>query len=86
MIEGSGKFSQKYGWFEIRCRVPMGKGYWPAFWLLPDNRRQCAEALALVRRVLAARGALPDEGGRRLERIEAIFEGAPAEGSRDKAA
>jgi hypothetical protein len=54
--------------------------------LLPDNRRQCAEALALVRRVLAARGALPDEGRRRLERIEAIFDGLRAEGSRDKAA
>jgi len=39
MIEGSGKFSQKYGWFEIRCRVPMGKGFWPAFWLLPATRK-----------------------------------------------
>ena len=32
--------------------------------LLPGNRRQCEEALALVRRVLAARGALPEEGRR----------------------
>ena len=39
MIEGSGKFAQRYGWFEIRCRVPRGKGYWPAFWLLPATRR-----------------------------------------------
>jgi beta-glucanase (GH16 family) len=38
MIEGSGKFSQKYGWFEVRCRVPAGKGFWPAFWLLPATR------------------------------------------------
>ena len=45
--------------------------------LLPDNRRQCEEALALVRRVLAARGALPEEGRRRLERIEAMFAGPP---------
>jgi pimeloyl-ACP methyl ester carboxylesterase len=54
--------------------------------LLPANRRQCEEALALVRRVLAARGALPEEGRRRLERIEAMFAGPPPEVGRDKAA
>jgi pimeloyl-ACP methyl ester carboxylesterase len=54
--------------------------------LLPSNRRQCEEALALVRRVLAARGALPEEGRRRLERVEAIFTGPPPEIGRDKAA
>jgi pimeloyl-ACP methyl ester carboxylesterase len=43
--------------------------------LLPDDRRQCEEALALVRRVLAARGALPEEGRRRLQRVEAMFAG-----------
>ena len=54
--------------------------------LLPSNRRQCEEALALVRRVLAARGALPEEGRKRLERIEAMFAGPPPEIGRDKAA
>lgn len=28
---------QKFGWFEIRCRMPAGKGLWPAFWLLGKN-------------------------------------------------
>jgi pimeloyl-ACP methyl ester carboxylesterase len=46
--------------------------------LLPANRRQCEEALALVRRVLAARGALREEGRRRLERVDALFGGTPA--------
>jgi hypothetical protein len=54
--------------------------------LLPDDRRQCEEALAMVRRVLAARGALPEEGRRRLKRIEAIFAGPPPTVGQDKAA
>ena len=54
--------------------------------LLPVNRRQCEEALALVRRVLAARGPLPEEGRRRLERVEALFLGPPPAIGRDKAA
>jgi beta-glucanase (GH16 family) len=36
MMTTTGKFSQRYGRFEIRCRVPKGRGLWPAFWLLPE--------------------------------------------------
>jgi len=39
MMTTHGKFSQEYGLFEIRCRVPKGKGMWPAFWLLPEPLR-----------------------------------------------
>jgi beta-glucanase (GH16 family) len=38
MICSFGKLARQYGWFEIRCRVPKGKGMWPAFWLLPADR------------------------------------------------
>lgn len=33
------KFSQTYGRFEARIRVPYGQGIWPAFWMLgvPDS-------------------------------------------------
>lgn len=32
-----GKFEQKYGRFEARIKLPLGKGLWPAFWLLGAN-------------------------------------------------
>jgi hypothetical protein len=31
------RFSQKYGWFEIRCRMPAGSGLCSAFWLLQTD-------------------------------------------------
>lgn len=31
------KFSQVYGRFEARIKVPYGQGIWPAFWMLGDN-------------------------------------------------
>ncbi|WP_194721824.1 glycoside hydrolase family 16 protein [Noviherbaspirillum malthae] len=33
-IDTDGKFSQRYGYFEIEAKLPYGKGVWPAFWLL----------------------------------------------------
>jgi beta-glucanase (GH16 family) len=31
------KWSQKYGYFEARMKLPKAPGLWPAFWLMPDR-------------------------------------------------
>jgi len=34
ILTTQGSFSQKYGYFEIRSKIPVGVGVWPAFWML----------------------------------------------------
>ncbi|MEO1616240.1 MAG: glycoside hydrolase family 16 protein [Planctomycetota bacterium] len=31
------KFSQRYGYFECRMKLPRSPGLWPAFWTMPDR-------------------------------------------------
>jgi len=39
-LKTQGKFSQTYGRFEARIKIPAGQGIWPAFWMLGDSIQQ----------------------------------------------
>ena len=36
-MQTKGLFSQQYGRFEARIKIPKGQGMWPAFWMLGNN-------------------------------------------------
>lgn len=38
IITSFGVFTMTYGYVEARVRVPSGQGFWPAFWLLPEDQ------------------------------------------------
>jgi beta-glucanase (GH16 family) len=40
MLATDGKWSQQYGYFEFRARMPRGKGLAPAFWLFNHQRSE----------------------------------------------
>ncbi len=37
LLEGYGKWVQRYGYFESRMKLPTAEGLWPAFWTMPDR-------------------------------------------------
>jgi beta-glucanase (GH16 family) len=36
-LKSKGLFSKKYGRYEIKAKLPVGKGLWPAIWMLPEE-------------------------------------------------
>ena len=36
-LDTFGKWTQRYGYFEARVKLPRAPGLWPAFWMMPDR-------------------------------------------------
>ena len=50
----------KYGRFEIRAKVPEGKGMWPAIWMLPTDEKYGSWALSGEIDIMELDGAKPN--------------------------
>ncbi|MEO1399444.1 MAG: glycoside hydrolase family 16 protein, partial [Pseudomonadota bacterium] len=51
-------FAQKFGYFEMRAKLPEGPGLWPAFWLIGINRKEKTYTAEID--VLEHYGHMPD--------------------------
>ena len=60
-IDTSGKFAPVYGRFEIRAKLPAGKGLWPAHWLYPQNRNWPMERLMAQAVTNGQESLIPEE-------------------------
>jgi len=60
-VDTSGKFATVYGRFEIRAKLPSGKGLWPAHWLYPQNRNWPMERLMAEAVANKQERAIPEE-------------------------
>jgi beta-glucanase (GH16 family) len=57
--DGGALFSQKYGKFVFRAKLPTGKGVWPALWMLPQDEKYGGWASSGEIDVMEARGQEP---------------------------
>ncbi|PZD93029.1 hypothetical protein DNH61_24910 [Paenibacillus sambharensis] len=56
-------FTKKYGKFEARMKLPVGQGFWPAFWMMPASDVYGGWAASGEIDIMEARGRLPGEIG-----------------------
>jgi beta-glucanase (GH16 family) len=59
--DGCPLFSQRYGRFEFRAKLPTGKGVWPALWMLPQEEKYGGWPCSGEIDVMEARGQEPNK-------------------------
>ena len=60
-MQSRGKFSQKYGRFDFRAKLPLGAGLWPAMWMMPQDDAYGNWPLSGEIDVTEARGQTPTD-------------------------
>ena len=60
-IKTAGKFSMKYGKVEVKAKLPVGTGLWPAVWMMPEEDAYGGWAASGEIDIMENRGRLPEE-------------------------
>ncbi|WP_246017785.1 carbohydrate binding domain-containing protein [Mesobacillus subterraneus] len=58
-LKSKGLFSKKYGRYEIKAKLPTGKGLWPAIWMLPEEDKYGTWAASGEIDIMEAWGSQP---------------------------
>lgn len=58
-LKTKGLFSKKYGRYEIKAKLPVGKGLWPALWMLPEEDKYGSWAASGEIDIVEAWGSRP---------------------------
>lgn len=59
-LKTKGLFSQTYGRYELRAKLPTGKGFWPALWMLPEKDKYGGWAASGEIDIMEAWGSRPN--------------------------
>lgn len=59
-VRTKGHFSRTYGLYEIRAKLPVGQGIWPALWMLPEDDSYGGWASSGEIDIMEALGQYPD--------------------------
>lgn len=63
VISDGGRFNQTYGRFEAKMALPEGQGFWPAFWMMPEDSVYGVWASSGEIDIMENAGATPNKVG-----------------------